>query len=139
MDILLGMSVLLLVSISCMHVYWAFGGKWGGSVVIPTDESQQPTFVPGTLATLLVAFLLLGAALLLMARAGIFLSISSHPLVKWGCWICMAVFGLRSVGDGRYVGLFKRMKHTRFSTYDTYLFTPICLWLCFSFLYAISR
>ncbi|WP_309304187.1 MULTISPECIES: DUF3995 domain-containing protein [Brevibacillus] len=93
----------------------------GGSVVIPTDEFQQPTFVPGTLATLLVAFLLLGAALLLMARAGIFLSISSHPLVKWGCWICMAVFGFRSVGDCRYVGLFKRMNHTRFSTYDTSL------------------
>ncbi|MDN9011163.1 DUF3995 domain-containing protein [Brevibacillus laterosporus] len=74
-----------------------------------------------------------------MARAGIFLSISSHPLLKWGCWICTAVFGLRSVGDGRYVGVFKRMKHTHFSTYDTYLFTPLCLWLCFSFLYAISR
>ncbi|MCG7318840.1 DUF3995 domain-containing protein [Brevibacillus laterosporus] len=139
MDILVGISILLLVSIGCIHVYWAFGGKWGKSVAIPTDESQQPTFAPGTVGTLLVALLLFGASLLLMAQGEVFLSIPSYPIVKWGCWGCMAVFGLRSIGDCKYVGLFKKMKNTRFATYDTYLFTPLCLWLCISFLFAISR
>ncbi|NRF91294.1 DUF3995 domain-containing protein [Paenibacillus frigoriresistens] len=37
------------------------------------------------------------------------------------------------MGDFKYVGLFKRVKQTRFATYDTFLFTPLCLWLCFTF------
>ncbi|MCY9667813.1 DUF3995 domain-containing protein [Paenibacillus alginolyticus] len=31
------------------------------------------------------------------------------------------------------MGLFKRVKETRFATYDTFLFTPLCLWLGFTF------
>ncbi|TPG71553.1 DUF3995 domain-containing protein [Brevibacillus laterosporus] len=139
MDVLIGLSILLLVFIGCIHVYWAFGGKWGVGVAVPTGVSQQPTFVPGSAGTLIVALLLFGASLLLMIQGDILQSIPSYPIVKWGCWVCVAVFGLRSIGEFKYVGLFKRVKSSRFSKYDTYLFTPLCLWLCVVYLYAIIR
>lgn len=82
MDVLIGLSILLLVFIGCIHVYWAFGGKWGVGVAVPTGESQQPTFAPGTAGTLMVALLLFGASLLLMVQGNFLPSIPSYPIAQ---------------------------------------------------------
>lgn len=133
-----GVSVFLLLCIGGLHVYWAFGGRWGISVVIPTTSgSGKLTFKPGTIATLIVAILLFSAALLLSIQGRLLPVIPSFPWVKWGCWLCVFVFGLRAIGDFKYVGLFKRVKQTRFAKYDTFLFTPLCLWLCFTFYFTL--
>ncbi|MEW9699426.1 DUF3995 domain-containing protein [Paenibacillus sp. SI8] len=133
---LIGLSALLLAGIGGIHVYWAFGGRWGGSVAIPTGEAQKAVFRPGKTATLVVAGLLFVAALLLMLQGGLFAFPHAERMVRWGCWICAAVFGLRVIGDFKYVGLFKRVRGSRFATYDLFVFTPLCLWLCFIF-YAV--
>lgn len=130
-------SALLLIGISGLHVYWAFGGTWGSGGVIPETKAQQPAFVPGKLATLAVAVLLVAAAVLLLMEAGLVQAFSYFFVVTWGCWVCAIVFGLRAIGDFRYVGLTKRVRGTRFATFDSYLFTPLCLWLCLAFILAI--
>lgn len=130
-------SALLLIGISGLHVYWAFGGTWGSSGVIPETKAQQPAFVPGKAGTLAVAFLLIAASALLLMEAGIIKAFSGFFVVTWGCWVCAIVFGLRAIGDFRYVGLTKRLRGTRFATLDSYLFTPLCMWLCLSFILAL--
>ena len=40
--------------ISAIHIYWAFGGKWGMGNVIPKLEGK-PVFQPGRISTLIVA------------------------------------------------------------------------------------
>ncbi|MFB6367715.1 DUF3995 domain-containing protein [Paenibacillus elgii] len=131
-------SALLLISISGLHVYWAFGGTWGSSVAIPETKARQPAFVPGKAGTLAVAVLLVVASVLLLIEAGLVKALSGFFVVTLGCWVCAIVFGLRAIGDFRYVGLTKRLRGTRFATLDSYLFTPLCLWLCFAFLLAIQ-
>lgn len=126
-------TAILIIFIGCLHIYWAFGGKWGSQGVIPSTKSQQPTFNPGKVLTLIIAFLLLSASLLLMIQGGLLPSFLPDALVRWGCWVCVGVFTLRTIGDFKYVGLFKRVKGTRFATYDQYLFSPLCLWLCLIF------
>lgn len=130
-------SALLLIVISGLHVYWAFGGTWGSGSVIPETKAQQPAFVPGKFATLAVAVLLVAAAVLLLMKAGLIQASSGFFIVTWGCLVCAIVFGLRAIGDFRYVGLTKRVRRTRFATLDSYLFTPLCLWLCLAFILAI--
>ncbi|WP_261306113.1 DUF3995 domain-containing protein [Paenibacillus andongensis] len=136
--IISGISVFLLFCVGGLHVFWAFGGQWGSRVVIPAASgSGELTFKPSTIATLIVAFLLFIAALLLSIQGRLLPSLPSFPWIKWGCWVCVFVFGLRAIGDFKYIGLFKRVKLTRFARYDTFLFTPLCLWLCFTFYYTL--
>lgn len=68
---LIGLSVVLLIGIGCIHVYWAFGGTWGSNIVLPTRESQQLAFIPGKMAMLVVAFLVFSTALLLIIQGGL--------------------------------------------------------------------
>jgi hypothetical protein len=138
--LMIGVSVVLLIGIGCIHVYWGFGGTWGGNIVLPkgTTLEQQPVFVPSKMVTLTVAFLLFSTAFLLILQGGLFMAIQPNLLVKWGCWACITAFGFRVVGDFQYFGLFKKVRNSRFSNYDTYLFTPLCAWFCFIFYVAIQ-
>ncbi|MFC8688751.1 DUF3995 domain-containing protein [Brevibacillus porteri] len=131
-------SAILLVVVSLLHFYWAFGGKWGTDSVIPTtaDHSRR-TFSPRMGGTIVVACLLTGAAYLLLAQSGYLLPVIAPSLIQWGCIVCAAVFVLRAVGDFNYIGFFKKVKNTRFARQDTVLFTPLCLWLGISFLLAL--
>ncbi len=118
---------ILFAFLSVLHVYWAFGGKWGGQVTIPLTEEGKPLFQAGPAACLIVA-LALGAAGVLVAfpsdliRAGV-----PAGVIQAGHWLLFAVFLLRSIGDFRYGGLFRRVRHTPFARYDRMLFTPLCL------------
>ncbi|WP_268893743.1 DUF3995 domain-containing protein [Paenibacillus puerhi] len=78
MTILLALSVVLLLGIAGVHVYWAFGGAWGAQAVLPSRPNEQPVFQPGIAVTLLVALLLFGAGLLLAVQGGFLPSIPAY-------------------------------------------------------------
>jgi hypothetical protein len=47
---------LIFLFISSIHVYWAFGGKWGSDAVLPTKEDNSTkVLIPSMLPTLIVA------------------------------------------------------------------------------------
>jgi hypothetical protein len=57
-----------------------------------------------------------------------------------GVWAVALTLLARAVGDGRYVGAFKRVRGTRFATLDDWVYTPLCaalalgvLWLAWRF------
>jgi hypothetical protein len=52
-----------------------------------------------------------------------------------GGWILSAAFIIRTVGDFRWVGYFKRQKGTVFAKWDTVLYNPLCLFIGGSLLY----
>ncbi|MGG1659414.1 DUF3995 domain-containing protein [Brevibacillus sp. NRS-1366] len=131
-------SAAILLIIALVHVYWAVGGRWGAEAVIPrTKDDTRQLFTPGTAGTMLVALLLLSAAYLLMAQGGYLSQLFPPALLYLGCAVCAAVFVLRAVGDFRYIGFFKKMRHTRFAHNDTWLYSPLCLWLGLSFVLAL--
>jgi hypothetical protein len=110
-----------------LHVYWLAGGTFGVGVVLPTAKrGGPPLFRPSATAKLAVAIaLLLAGALAFAATSGQ----SSGPIrtvlaVTHGAVVFL--FGARAVGDFRYLGVFKRIKDTRFAIWDTRLFVPLC-------------
>jgi len=125
----------ILILISTLHLYWACGGQWGASAVVPTtfeNESnsvEKPLFLPGPLATTAVAILLLMAALLALDAADILDTGVPGRLTQVAIWTIAGAFLLRGVGDFRTMGITKRVRGTRFAQMDSLLFTPLCFLL----------
>jgi hypothetical protein len=113
------------VTLSIVHLYWAFGGQRGWEGAIPTQDGV-PVFKPGTLSTVLVAMLLLFGGFVSMWRAGV-LDLGPAWIARVGVWLIAAVFAIRAVGDFRYCGFFKRVRGTVFARNDTILYSPLSL------------
>jgi len=111
----------VLLFLSGLHVYWAVGGQWGSEVTIPTVGGRR-TLNPSPLATFVVAFLLFTAAAMILAEARI-----SNPLLHLGSWCIVAVFLLRTIGNFNTFGFFKTVRDTPFASWDTRLYSPLCL------------
>ncbi|MFD0710307.1 DUF3995 domain-containing protein [Paenibacillus sp. GCM10027626] len=127
-------AAILLFGISLLHIYWAFGGKWGKHAVIP-EQGGQRVFTPGVPATLLIAVLVSAAGMLLLLEAGLFTLFSGGEfIIRSGSWICAAAFSLRVVGEFNYFGIFKKKQMTSFSRMDSYLYIPLCAFLSFAFI-----
>jgi hypothetical protein len=111
--------------LSALHVYWALGGRWASTAVLP-HVGEVPAFQPALLATVLVAIALAAASVLVLCRAGVV----AWPLAGWSLRPCMyvlgVVFALRAIGDFRLIGFFKRVRGTRFARLDTWFFAPLC-------------
>jgi hypothetical protein len=51
------------------------------------------------------------------------------PCPAWTAKALAAGLLARGIGDFNYLGLFKRLRGSRFATLDTYLYSPLCLLL----------
>lgn len=122
--------VAILLFISTLHIYWAFGGKWSSKNVFPVLEGskQLPNIIP-VIPTLIVAVLLLVAAGLFLWHSGVI----ALALPEWiriaGVWTVTVVFAARAIGEFRYVGFFKKVYNSGFSRLDTRIFSPLCLFI----------
>jgi hypothetical protein len=138
MTIIVAAGALVLLFVSGIHLFWAFGGTWGGRAAVPENAGGELAFKPGPLETAAVAALLLAACYFLLAEGELLFEWHTNVLTEWGSILCAAVFGIRTVGDFRYFGLFKRYKSSRFAKYDTWLYSPLCLFLAAAFVVALQ-
>ncbi|KRE56753.1 DUF3995 domain-containing protein [Paenibacillus sp. Soil750] len=136
-SLLVYVSATFLVLISLIHVYWAFGGRWGSRASLPQTKDGAAIFLPRKPETLAVAVLMLGVCTVLVAQSETLSFLQANSFTKWSCILCGSVFFLRAIGDFNYLGFFKRVKHTAFSYYDTRFYSPLCLFLAFSFLLTV--
>lgn len=128
----------VLLSLSALHVSWAFGGRLGSGTVIPEVNGRR-ALNPSPAATLVVAAgLLLAAGVALSRGAVIWPSLPGSP-AHWGAIAFGVVFVLRAIGEFRLVGFFKRVRGTSFARWDTRLFSPLSLAMGLSFLWIASR
>ena len=133
--LLILIAVGLLWLISLLHIYWAFGGRWGSAVAIPVKEGEQkPAFTPRKWGTLIVAILILLASVIIVVQAGYLQEFQTNNLSKIGSIVCAFVFIFRAIGDFKYVGFFKNIKHSQFARYDTWFYSPLCLFLGFVYI-----
>ncbi|MBT2678093.1 DUF3995 domain-containing protein [Bacillus sp. ISL-35] len=134
---LIGVTSLIFLFIGMLHIFWAFGGSWGVNAALPTeDDSKLPVLQPRMFGTLFIGLLCFFAFVLLLVQIDLFAVIQSSTLSKWFCIAGGIVFLLRAIGEGKYVGFFKKIKHTRFAKLDTAFYSPLCVWLSFIFLLA---
>lgn len=116
------------VVLACWHLYMALVPPSGTGGALPVVDGK-PLFTPSRGATLIVALALLGMGLLVVATAGVLQSGLSQTMLDWLCWALAAGLLARAIGDFNYLGLFKRVRGSRFATLDTFLFSPLCLLL----------
>ncbi|MEQ9500796.1 MAG: DUF3995 domain-containing protein [Deltaproteobacteria bacterium] len=121
----------VLIAIAMLHVYWAAGGRWAIEGAVPFLD-RKPRFVPGRLATIAVAVALGGLAVAVLAAAEVVALPVSSSLAKTLVALGGAAFVLRAIGEGRYVGFFKRRGGTLFARRDTAIYTPLCVFLGFA-------
>lgn len=117
------LSLIFLV-LACLHFYWAFGGKWGLDNSVPTDINGKIVLKTSVLSCIVVGSGLLAFALLYFLPV---LNVALPSFINFLQWIVPSVFLIRAIGDFKYVGLFKKVKTTRFGQLDTKYFTPLCL------------
>ena len=127
------------ILIAALHIWWALASDRAKSsrigVVVPTRLDGTPLFRPGRTATLGVVLFLLTASLLVLQQGGILTLPGRAVTYRLGSWLLAVVLVLRTVGDFRYVGMFKRERRTRFAGRDTRIYTPLCGVLAVSVLY----
>ena len=128
----------IFILIAVLHIRWALASGRANSnrvgAVVPTRLDGTPLFRPGRTATLGVALLLIAASLLVLQRGGV-LALPGRAPYRLGIWLLAAVLVLRTVGDFRYVGMFKRERRTPFAARDTRIYTPLCAVLAAGVLY----
>lgn len=120
--------------ISLVHLYWAAGGKRGSDAAIPRISGDFPggsraAFKPSAVGTFLVAVGLLFIAFLVCLRVGWFIQPVDHWALQWGISTIALVMFARAIGDSELVGLFKKVKNSRFATLDTWIYAPLCVLL----------
>jgi len=123
---------LILGAISLLHFYWAVGGKWGFYEALPTKENGERLFIPKKIHSFIVGSGLLGIVgfvvfvLLKVINEGPYFLVIGKPvkyiLIYLGIGI---VFLIRAIGEFKYVGFFKKVKHTSFGKRDTKYFSPL--------------
>jgi hypothetical protein len=116
----------ILAILGLIHVYWAFGGQTGSAAAVP-ESAGRPAFKPSRSSTLAVAFALFVAAALVMAAARLIADPFPPPTVRILTFGLGAVFVVRSIGDFRLLGFFKRVRGSRFAQLDTFVYAPLCL------------
>jgi hypothetical protein len=120
----------IFVTLALLHVYWAFGGRRGGGMVVPQRSAADatPLFAPPMLLTLLVAGALATAAVIELVIAGQLAP--PEAVAGWFrplAYVIVVAFLGRAIGERRYVGLLKRVRGTEFAWWDYRLFVPLCL------------
>jgi len=123
------LSLVLFVTftiLSGFHFYWLFGGRWGTDSVFPTKPGQINNRPPPKFATLIVALVLLFFGILYLIKSGAFVLELPSWITNYGYWFIPAIFMIRAIGEFKYVGVFKKIKETKFAVADSKIFSPLC-------------
>ena len=121
-------NALIFIMLSTVHAYWALGGKTELTASLPTDSGGTIRLRPtvGMTWTVALGLLLLAG----LSALHLFFGPGHFPVwLRVADGSMAAIFGLRAVGDFRYVGLSKRIHGTTFARRDSRYYTPLCLLL----------
>ncbi|MGG4219056.1 DUF3995 domain-containing protein [Paenibacillus jamilae] len=118
----------ILFVLSGMHLYWVFGGQKGAKAAIPSTGTDL-LFTPSKIGTSIVAVLLALAAWFVLELGEAVPFRFFHFFYSYGAGLLTCLFILRSIGDFKWVGFFKRKKGTVFAKWDTALHSPLCFLL----------
>ncbi len=115
-------------ALGALHFYWALGFKWGTYGVVPTHPNGEKFFQTSVDSCLVVGVGLWLMAVIHLANAGSWLN--EFPLIiKYSTLAIALIFTMRTIGDFKWVGLFKQITSTPFARNDTRYYVPICVFL----------
>ena len=128
----MNLSILLsiiLIALGLIHFNWVVGGKFGFSESLPTNEKGERVLNPKKIDSAIVGFGLTAFGVFYLFRSGLLHYNFPEWILIYVGWIIPLIFLLRAVGEFRYIGFFKSVKHTDFGKLDTKFFSPLCLFI----------
>jgi len=117
------------------NIYWGFGGRIGAGVALPQREDGTPAIKESAFGAMAVGLILTLVLLLVLSFTGVIRLPLPQQLLKAAIILWAAIFTARALSWSSYFGLFKRVRTTRFASYDTLLYSPSCLLLGLGFFY----
>jgi len=124
----------IMISLALIHFYWALGGKFGLDKALPSDVEDNRLLNPSKFMTFVVGFILLGFSYV----AYKLYTGDESPMIVYAGYGLSILFFLRAIGDFNFVGLFKKVKNTEFSKYDTWVYIPLFLFISINFLFLVN-
>lgn len=122
------------------HLYWGLGGRIGAGVALPQREDGTPAIKETAFGAMAVGLILALVLLLVLGFAGALRLPVPQFLLKVGIILWAFTFTARALSWSRYFGLFKRVRTTRFASYDSWFYSPSCLLLGLGLFYlALSQ
>ncbi|ESZ42738.1 DUF3995 domain-containing protein [Mesorhizobium sp. L2C066B000] len=122
------------------HLYWGLGRGVGAGVALPQREDGTPAIKETAFGAMAVGLILVLVLLLVLGFIGAVRLPLAQPLLKAGIILWAIVFSARALSWSRYFGLFKRVRTTRFASYDSWFYSPSCLLLGLGLFYlALSQ
>jgi hypothetical protein len=110
------------------HFVMAALPSGSSSGAVPSVDGKA-LFKPSRASTAAVGVLLLLFAVLLAATAGIVPTDVNRSVLAALSYVLAAGLLARGIGEFKYLGLFKRVRGSRFATLDTLVYSPLCLLL----------
>lgn len=115
------------IMIALLHIFLVLGFKFDIRNMVPV-VNDEPLFIPGPAGTFAVSIVLCCFA----PVSFIFgfpdrMPVGYLPLFKIAGYTIGIVLIIRSVGDFKYAGFFKRINGSNFAKYDYWLYSPFCL------------
>lgn len=132
LSFLLTLNTIIFALLSFLHMYWLSGGRWGiykAVPQVPGKESLKPVI---WIAVLIIVGAFLMALIQLFVLFSFQIPIEYFLFGKRGLLVISALFLLRSIGDFRYIGIFRKIKNTEFAKTDARISTPLCLYISIS-------
>lgn len=103
------------------------GGRWASKGVFPVLDDHAPSQMPGIIPCIIVALALLAMGILVLSKGGNFNLQLPSWIDNYGLWCVSAIFIARAIGEFKYVGFFRKVRHTKFAKNDQRLYSPLCL------------
>jgi len=113
--------------LSLIHFFWGLGGKWGADGAIPSKANGNKVINPKSVDCFVVGIVLLCFGIFILIASEIISFLLPTWISNSGLWIISSLFILRAIGEFKYIGLFKRIRGTKFGRLDTKYFSPLCL------------
>jgi hypothetical protein len=133
MDSILGVfQFVIFTLLSIIHFYWGAGGKRWKNNALPQNNAGEVILKPAAIDCFAVAIVLLVFAVFSLIKTDIISFSLPDLLSSYGMWSISVLFLLRAIGDFKYLGFFKKLKHTDFADMDSKYYSPLCLLLAIS-------
>ena len=108
MIFLLLINTTIFILHSFLHIYWALGGNWGMSAIVPYVSEGQRRFRTGVYARLAIGAVMGVFAFITIGNMGIFDAYLGRDFIRYATTVIGAIFLLRAMGDFHYMGFFKK-------------------------------
>lgn len=124
MDVISLILSIIFIFLSGLHFYWALFGVKDPTAVLPSGKDGNLKMKPGKVGTSIIALLLAFFAVVYLNPFLEILNFNGLQYISVGIGI---LFLVRAVGDFKYLGFFKSIKHSKFAVMDSNYYAPLAL------------